>query len=261
MKFIIEQYDVSNGWAKFGEACQKAGHGVIHARPDQLSKIVAMDDLKGAFVIGSFQAVTEARTVNNKLVVWSSLRSFDCSAYYPDVGHLLINGHYAFLQIKELLRQRWEVWRTFGKDTKVFVRPDRSDKPFTGEVIDLQELDSFFKQVSDDRQMVVISTPKEIRGEWRFVASKDKLLGCSSYKYQGNLTYIPFAPKQVVTMANKVRETITFPDPLVVIDIAELEDGTVGLMELNGFSTSGMYAIADKPEEIISFISNYKQEI
>lgn len=94
---------------------------------------------------GSLQLARELESKRPDLKpgVWAEKPAFSCTQYYPALGKYLLNSPYVFLPVAELQRLKWEVYRWFGRDTKIFIRPDAGDKRFTGQVLDLHDFDRF----------------------------------------------------------------------------------------------------------------------
>ena len=96
--------------------------------------------------------------------------------------------------------------------------------------------------------MLIISTPKNIIGEWRYIVTdKKEILGCSSYMYHGNRTYVPNAPPKATKLVNEILENGWYPDPVFTVDICEDNDGNHWLMEMNSFTSAGTYAASKTP--------------
>lgn len=192
---------------------------------------------------------------------WMTDVNYLCSKYYPHVQKHLFNDWHAFTTVGGLKHNKWNFYATFAKDTLIYVRPDGGDKTFTGRLLDLQDFDGFWTDivhcnVTDDSSMVVVSTPKSIRGEWRFIVTNRKeILGVSLYKYNNQRTYVPSAPPKAHKLVHEILETGWYPDPVFTIDIVEDFDGNYWLMEMNSFTSAGTYAapknlIVEKVSEI-----------
>ena len=177
---------------------------------------------------------------------WNNWKAFECTSYYPALGKHLFNDRYAMVSVAELMRQKWFYYHTFAKDTTMFVRPNDGDKSFTGQLIDLINFDTFWtnkiSSIAKMEDLVVVSTPKNIKGEYRFVVSKKGIIAGSCYNYQGNFTPIPGTPQGAIDKCNEILSEGYYPDPVFVIDICEDNDGKYWLLELGSFSSSGLYA-------------------
>ena len=128
----------------------------------------------------------------------------------------------------------------------MFIRPDSGDKTFKGGLVDMHDFARFYDQFESERdEMVIVSSPKNIRGEWRFVVTWEKeIVAQSSYRYQGLATRMPLAPDGATKLCQDilVRLEGRYPDEVFCIDIAEDGDGNFWLLELTSFSAAGLYA-------------------
>jgi len=64
--------------------------------------------------------------------VFATVEHFFCSHYYAHFGRFLLNQNYAMLPFAELLRRADWLFAAFGRDGRIFVRPDSPLKLFTG---------------------------------------------------------------------------------------------------------------------------------
>jgi hypothetical protein len=134
----------------------------------------------------------------------------------------------------------------------IFIRPDGGDKSFTGRPLDLQDFDKFWTNDvvcgAKKEELVVVSTPKNIRGEWRYICTNQKeILGVSLYKYNDQRTYIPSAPEKATKLASEILAVGWYPDPVFTVDICEDMDGNYWLLEMNSFTSAGTYAAPKGP--------------
>jgi hypothetical protein len=95
-------------------------------------------------------------------------------------------------------------------------------------------------------ELVIISTPKNIIGEWRFICSEEKIIAVSSYKFHGLDTKIPSAPIKATNLVDKILKRGNMPDKVFSVDICQGQDEEFYLLEFNAFSTCGTYACNKK---------------
>lgn len=182
---------------------------------------------------------------------WSTFENYKCSVYYPQVQELLFNDKYAFIPFKELARRKWDLYAWLGKESLVFIRPDSGEKDFPAELVDLIHIDKLVDNY-DYEGLAVVSTPKNSIGEWRFVVADEKIITCSSYKYQGILTCVPSAPYGATDLVNEVIAKGIKPDEIFCVDVVQDMDNKFWVMELTSFSSAGLYACnLDKIFELI----------
>src|SRR5262249_48982008 len=91
--------------------------------------------------------------------------NYACSRYYGIIGDLLFNDRYAIMPLSDI--QRNPVVTMLSESSCVFVRPDGGQKQFQAGVVELSDLPSFANRYPE--MLVVVSNPKNISGEWRFV--------------------------------------------------------------------------------------------
>lgn len=172
--------------------------------------------------------------------------------YIRHLNPVLLNTDYIYLPL-------WDVFKR-GIETPIFVRPDSPMKEFPGMVIDKSyKLDKFLRSNaltdSDANLLTLVSSPKSILDEARFIVTKDELVSASFYKRGENITYnnieisdeftIIQYMKQV--LASNILERHTAANGgVLVVDVAHIantgmlwEDFKV--IEIGSFSTSSLY--------------------
>ena len=192
-----------------------------------------------------FKKLKEETTI--RPLGWMTDNNYLCTSYYPYFQRHLFNDIHVFTTVAGLKHNKWRIYSAFGKEANIFVRPNGGNKTFTGQLLDLQDFDRFWKDDihcgCKDNDLVVVSTPKIIKGEWRHICTKYKeILGISLYKYNDQRTYVPGAPQKATELCQQILDVGWFPDPVFTVDIAEDNDGNFWLMELNSFTSAGTYA-------------------
>lgn len=208
---------------------------------------------------GSIQMTRHCRKVLPKgcyPIAFCTEPNYLCSGYYPKFQEFLFNDRHRFMTVAELKSNMFNVYKEFGKEALIYIRPDRGDKPFAGQLLDIQDFEKFWQNNVicnvEDTDTIIVSTPKQINGEWRFVCSNEPdIIAYSTYQYQGQRTLIPNAPTGAIELIKKVLNVGYYPDPIFVIDVCEDADGIFWMMEFNSFSSAGLYeckkaAIAEK---------------
>lgn len=253
MRWIIEL--LNPGDITLANAVKAAGHELI---PIHLERDVPATRLpEGEMVFhGSIQKAEEILLDRPDLqkYVWYDKVAFAYSNYTPLIQHLLLNQPIS-VSLERLKQDKWEVYQKLAVDTKIFVRPDAGNKTFTGRLLDLQDFDKFWANkamsTAKDTDIIQVSKPQEILGEWRFIVdSREEILAVSSYIYQGNRTEIPSAPTGATKLCKLAVATGLKLGPMFTIDIAQTKAGSFGILECNAFSTADLYAC--KVERIIS---------
>jgi len=194
---------------------------------------------------------------------WMTYPHYLCSQYYRHFQKFLFNNKHCFSTIPALKENKWFFYGVFGKEALIYVRPNDGDKAFTGQLLDLKDFDAFWEDDvrcnTNEIDLVVVSTPKSIRGEWRYICTdKKEILGTSLYQYQGQRTYIPSAPERATALCKDILEIGWYPDPVFTIDIVEDFDGNYWLLEINSFTAAGTYAA--KKDLIVKRVSEIAVE-
>jgi hypothetical protein len=177
--------------------------------------------------------------------VFATIEHFYCSQYYAHFGRFLLNRDYAMLPFAELARCADFLFRTFGRDGRIFVRPDSPLKLFTGLVVardslakDLEFM-AFYEFPTES--LVVVSSPKTIVKEWRFVVADGHVVTGSQYKEGDKVVALPHYDHAAFDLAAAIAGSY-WPDPVWVLDICQTNDGAFHLLECGPFSFAGLYA-------------------
>jgi hypothetical protein len=209
-------------------------------------------DFHNSITMGNFDFVE--KTKNMGAIAFENPQWFQYSYYSHFFGEELLNSDYIILPAKEINRLKFQTLCRIGKDCKIFVRPNSGYKIFTGQVLDILDIEKFSEEYKHD--LIVIAEPVEITGEWRFVVSQEReVLGGSLYRFQdNNVSVAAYPPKMLDYLKAIIKDLPEFPNPLLTIDVASINDKKYKIIECNAFSTSGLYEI--KPEPITEYISN-----
>lgn len=210
--------------------------------------------------IGTIGMGRYVRRNTNWVGAWDDFDKFKCTNYFSHIGKYLINSDYTILSFYELLRRQDELFERYGDE--FFVRPDLGTKPFTGNIISKKHINSDLASLAhtevDLEQLVIISSKKEIRGEWRFFIFGGIPKAASQYHKDGNLHIDPYVPSDINILAHEVANKYQ-PEAAYVLDIG-LTDDIIGVVELNSFSCSGMYA-CNKEDIVKGAIEALKKEM
>ncbi len=179
--------------------------------------------------------------------VWMNPEKFNCTYFYSYLGDFLFNSDYEFTTIGEYKRKHFDFFKKYGVDDCVFLRPNNGMKSFTGQIFKSERHVTdwnYFDMSTKSEDLIVISSPKVIVGEWRFVIGRGEIISSSMYQKDGKPNQLPGAPKEaydVVRDIVKIIEKECPIDPMYVVDIALDSNGKYKLMELNSFTSAGLY--------------------
>jgi len=191
-------------------------------------------------------------------VAYCTPENYLCSKYLTHFGKYLFNDRYAIVSLSEIQRQKFFFYGVFGKEALIFIRPDSGQKPFQAQLVDLLDLDRFIEK-HNKHDLAVVSSPKIIRGEWRYVVTKhQEIIAFSCYRYQGQITKIPSAPDGATALVKELLTVGYYPDSVFCIDICQDNDDNFWLLEINSFSSAGLYAC--KKEPIVKRVSEIAEE-
>ncbi len=207
--------------------------------------------------------------------IYCNWQNLCCVTYYSYWAKYLFNNFYTMLPLLEIKRRENYIFSIYGMDDCIFIRPDSGAKTFTGQILKREEIDREFKLFESyagrplDQILTVISTPKLIHKEWRFVIVDKKVIAVSQYREnfksyvrEQSLEIDPVIEEGCPTKALKLAEEIADdpwqPDRAYTLDICSGNDGRVWLLEANSFSCSGLYKCS--PEPIVREISRIALE-
>jgi hypothetical protein len=193
--------------------------------------------------------------------VYCDLPKYDCTYYYPYFGNELINSNYVMLPFGELKRRKGFILSILGVDGCVFIRPNSGFKNFTGTVVhqnnwdkDIDWLGSY--DVTHDT-LVIVSTPRKIEREWRFVVVDDKIVSGSQYRNASGCK-LDEPDKDAERYAQHILDKIPYrPERVWCLDICETAQG-FHVLEVGCFGCAGLY-VADK-EPIVREVSRVALE-
>jgi len=183
---------------------------------------------------------------------YCNFKNFKCVKYYSHWGKYLLNDDYIMLPLMEFSRKRDYYYEKKGIDNCIFMRPDSGAKTFQGAVYPKDELDFELKTIEGyaglplDEILVVISSPKIIKKEFRIVVVDGKPISSSQYKKDGKLDVKEECPVDAWLLAQEIANSEWSPDTAYTLDICK-SDGEYFLLEINSFSCSGLYGCAVEP--------------
>jgi hypothetical protein len=265
IRWIVENFVGDNGYEELIEEIRKQGMEctVLDITNHFELKTGLIKDDELIIFQGSIQLFRKLKEeLSCKPMGWMTDSNYLCSNYYPHFQKYLFNDKHVFTTVSGLKHNKFWFYSIFGKEALIYVRPDGGDKTFTGQLIDLQDFDKFFSSgtrcSAKDTDMVVVSSPKNILGEWRFICTNEKeIIAMSCYQYQGQRTYIPSAPVEATKLCKEILSVGWYPDPFFTIDICQDSDKNFWMIEMNSFTCAGMYGankelIVKRVSEIVS---------
>lgn len=242
MKWLLEKDTFAEGYEELIAAIKGQGHQykIVNYTPMDESEVYdayGPDDC--VLCYGSLNLMRRLRR-NSKWINFCNIPHFECRYYYAFLGKYLLNSDYAMMPVQELLRNPDLYYKMFGIDDCIFVRPSSGLKEFTGLVIPREQLSAkklgFGFYHDDPTLLAVVSSPKVVREEFRFIIADHKVITGSQYQP----TQLPSYPQDAFDFAQKVASEEWTPDLMYTIDVARCND-ELKLLEINSFSCSGLY--------------------
>jgi len=171
---------------------------------------------------------------------------YECRKYYAHFSKYLLNDNYAFMPFGDMCRRRDWLYKVFGADRAIFVRPDRGDKPFTGQLVyaenfakDSERLGFGFSAAVDE--LIVVAEPRNIAFEWRFVVVEGKVVAGSQYKKDERSSISGDYPQTAFDFATHMASLYN-PDIAWVVDVCKTKaTDEYRLLEIGCFSCAGLY--------------------
>jgi hypothetical protein len=266
--WIIENYSKENSFKELTEAIEELGYPLIKINGDykkeMLRPVKALHDennhaLPFETCVIANGTIKMCKLVKENLeenwgakcypITYSNWPKYKCSSYYSHFGPYLFNDKYCLMSLKELERQKFDIWAQYGKDALIFIRPDSGEKEFRAGLLDLLDLGKFMDNNEDLwHDLVLISTPKKILWEGRFVCSKHKeIIASSTYQFQGQVTQIPSVPNGAKEFCQEILNKVNYyPDSVFCLDLCQDSDKNFWLMEVTSFSSAGLYCCDKK---------------
>src|SRR3990167_753609 len=86
---------------------------------------------------GAINAIRDGLRQGDKFYpcAWCDWKILTCQSYYTHWGKYLLQKHYGFYPLAVINRHQDHLFDVFGKDDKLFIRPDANNKEFTGETV------------------------------------------------------------------------------------------------------------------------------
>lgn len=182
--------------------------------------------------------------------------AFHCSSWYPSANDWLIHRKWRCVSAYLLVSQSDEILRSLDSTEAVFVRPDSPLKPFSGRVlqrdqVSLKALDHGF-YFDDDSIPVIVAPVRRIEREWRYVIVDRSVVAGSAYEANGRVAIADDPSGHPWNFAQEIASKLTPPEPVYVLDLCE-SDNSLYLLELNPFSGADLYSC--KADDVVAAVS------
>ncbi len=248
---------------ELARAVMNAGHTCIHSRFACWEKPDYAERLGSGPVVryGSIQFCQDFDRRSGIFYVPSvTERNYQCSMYYPEFGDVLFNSNYAMYPFGELGRLKERLFEKYGVDDTIYIRPNSGLKVFTGQTVNYEsyskdlKLIGFYEVPSDT--LVLVSNPKGIKWEIRYVVCNGKVITGSYYKIDGQYTEVNADDK--LQDAQSIVDSANWqPDGVWCLDLCNDGDQTY-VLEIGAFAYCGLYK-CDR-DKIVEAVSKFAEE-
>jgi hypothetical protein len=240
---ILSERQYETGFPTLPEAVRNAGHMVHLTKyvPFSDSPSIQVDHLKPGAVVthGCIQFCKQiekhyGRLLTPGMYFNDNVKSF--AKFSHHIGEDLLNDDFYIIPWAEVVRRRI---------TGVFVKPLSGLKDFVGQVIKNCDYDISPNNPIDPDCLCVVSSPKEIIAEFRYVIVEKKVITGSEYRWDNILDVRCDTHPTCDMLAHKIADAEWQADTVYVCDVALINvEGweTAKVVELNAFSSSGLYA-------------------
>jgi len=184
--------------------------------------------------------------------VYCNLDTLRCSTYYAFLDQFLLNQRYGFYPFQALHKSRDFLFETYGRDGKLFIRPDSGYKIFHGQVTNEKHYEADLNLMGfygpKPEELVLVAEPQELEKEWRLVVVNGKIVSGSEYQpYVGKMPEFDPPPIEVIAFGGKIASAGWQPETAWVMDICRTKNGDLRLIEINSFSCSCLYGCELEP--------------
>jgi hypothetical protein len=176
---------------------------------------------------------------------WLTIENYSCDTYYPLLGDSLLNSQYLLMNW-ELLSQNKEIIFSKLEGDKFFIRPNSGRKIFTGTTLtkkwwdkELEIIKNLPNSSVQNHDLVLISTFKEIKAEYRLLMHKHNIIDWSAYNDDEETRIEVDENLFDITKTNNY-----YPDEYYTLDIAITKYGSK-ILELNSFVSAGLYNMSN----------------
>lgn len=187
-----------------------------------------------------------------------NIKNYNCTSYYPEFGNKLLNSNYTMLPFGDVKRRKEWLFKEFGQDQCLFIRPDSGLKEFTGTIIKYESFEKDLDYLSfyepDNSLLTIVATPQPIDWEARFIVCNYEIVTGSYYRVN-RLCQQKLVEDELIDDAQELLNEIKWrPDEIYVLDLCE-SNKELKVVEIGAFSYAGLYR-CDR-NKIVESVSNF----
>lgn len=185
------------------------------------------------------------------------MKELRCQKYYSYWYEYLANSDFRFVTLgtlkKDLERFGFDTERLQWRHAKdcFFLRPDTNDKIFSGQLIqEEKEIDNLLYALPPET-LCVQAPPQRFLAEWRLIVCNGKVVSGSLYRQDGYHNELEEGVYRHLDPKDFAEEIASKPYPglpsIYAMDVALLENGEFGLLEIGGINCCGFYSCDLEP--------------
>lgn len=251
-KWVIEDSPLDREiWDRAASLLTACGHEVVRIPFTPLGGLELPFSDRDC-VIG-FGSLALAKNLNRKSYVpgvWCDFDQLKCHRYLSKYCQQSIQQEFGFYPLSALWLRTGFLYATYAHKDSIFVRPDDNFKSFNAEVVHSSNLKNFIDYLDslrcDDDQLILVSKPSQIMGEWRTVVVDGKVISGSQYRNCGLVDIKPGYPVEVSQFAESIA-SIWQPSRIFCVDVAQNSTGHFSLMEIGAINCAGLYECELQP--------------
>lgn len=187
--------------------------------------------------------------------------NYKFTTYFWKLKDLLLTNDFLIIPYGHLKEKGELLMKELGLEETIFIRPDSPCKIFTGQIIYKEEFDKRIEQLGfyevAPSELCIISPPRNIINEWRFIVSDHKVITGSQYRKDGASHRERTWPQEAWAIAQEAASRSWEPDRLWTIDICQTKSDFY-VLEIGSISVGGLYAC--DPEPIVREVSRIALE-
>lgn len=245
--WVLERDVFSDNHNRLVDAAFAWGHRVI-SWDDGWWQDEKFPSMENEYVI-FHGSLGNARRIANELPwrpgAFCNTTAFACSSWYAKAKPWLLHEKWVFGHVADFVHDPEHYLREIGSPLSFFVRPDSPLKPFSGRVIQIDELSlealDYGFYYEDENLPIVITPVVDVSSEWRFIIADQTPIASSAYEASERSEINQTSTPKVMEFAREVAAALVPPDPLYILDVCQCNDN-LRLLEINPFSGGDLYA-------------------
>ena len=272
MYIIIDKLFIDTGWIEnLDQKLQESGFNVFVSNyiKDLNDDLSLPKDFKNTenhvFIYGSIQFTKAFLSKYDHIVGFFDSNKLLAQKYLSNTpNHLFLNGKSIFITFGQLKQNKDWYYKLFNTN-ELFIRPDSSEKIFTGFLLHFESFDyevNSLEQLTSvtNETLILLSKPQNILSEYRFFICNNEVLDGCQYIKNNEIETSKNVPEEALEVAQKFANIDPYqrPDQYLVCDVCKKENGDFKIVELNAMSTSDLYVC--NPSVLYQSFKSYLEE-